>query len=197
MVYWNCFGVGSQFRLANPSCASHRQCHSSFTVLQSFCIYRDFDVKIFKISRTIGTVQQMLTKNVFLKDYFVISTIYPWYYKHSTIIWSYWSFFPLFSWKTFVEKNCTWQSVCITCFTMSHDRDFTFFTEHYRNSNPSSLWKIPDIEDSWKLLRKFCIFCIITRLNGYLYQCIHFPTCFNMLYVPVHPWRWFTKTGTW
>lgn len=78
-MYWNCFGVewGSKFRIANPEWASHWQCHSLFTVLHSFCIYRDFDVNIFKISRTIGTVQQMLTKNVFLKDYFVISTIYP------------------------------------------------------------------------------------------------------------------------
>lgn len=67
-MYWNCFGVewGSKFRIGNPEWDSHRQCHSSFTVLQSFCIYKDFDVKIFKISRTIGTVLQMLTKNVFL-----------------------------------------------------------------------------------------------------------------------------------
>lgn len=65
-MYWNCFGVewGSKFRIANPEWDSHRQCHSSFTVLQSFFIYRDFDVNIFKISRTIGTVPKTLTKNI-------------------------------------------------------------------------------------------------------------------------------------
>lgn len=72
MVYWNCFKVewGSKFRIPNPELASHRQCHSSFTVLQSFLIYREFDVKIFKISRTIGTVPKMLTKNIFLTRLF-------------------------------------------------------------------------------------------------------------------------------
>lgn len=47
--------------------------------------------------------------------------IHLWYYEHSLIIWSYGSFVDIsgrwiFSWKTFLKKNCTWQSDCITCF---------------------------------------------------------------------------------
>lgn len=55
---------------------------------------------------------------------------------------------------------------------MSHDRDFTLFTELYINSNPSSIWKIPENYREIELCKFICKLCTTTRLNGDLYTCI-------------------------
>lgn len=82
----------------------------------------------------------------------------------------------IFSWRTFLEKNCTWQSDYITCILaathMSHDRDFNLFTELYINSNPSSIWKIPENYREIELCKFICKLYTTTRLNGDLHTCI-------------------------
>lgn len=75
------------------------------------------------------------------------------------------------SWRKNVRDKVYASHVSQRQTRMSHDRDFTLFTEHYRNSNPSSIWKIPDLADSRKLprnrtLQVYMHVCTIIRLNG-------------------------------
>lgn len=140
---------------------------------------------------------KMLTKNIFLTRLFSyfhdlstnqlgfipdIMNYIQLYYLNDHL----WTFLDdgLFSWKTFLEKNCTWQSDGIRCFPAAN----TYVPRTWIHTLHRTLYKLKSVlslEDTCKLPRNRNVFCAI----------IHFPACFNILHVPVHLRQWFAKTA--
>lgn len=131
----------------------------------------------------------MLTKNIFLTRLFsyfhdlstnqlgfipdVMSILES--YDLTDHLWTFLDdgFFPENpSWRKIVRDKVTASHVSQRRTRMSHDRDFTLFTAFYINSNPPSIWKIPENYREIELCKFICKLCTTTRLNGDLYTCI-------------------------
>lgn len=131
----------------------------------------------------------MLTKNIFLTRFFsyfhdlstnqlgfipdIMNVLHS--YNLTDHLWTFLDdeFFPEKpSWRKIVRDKVTASHVSQRQTRMSHDHDFTLFTELYVNSNPSSLWKIPENYREIELCKFICKLCTTTRLNGDLFTCV-------------------------
>lgn len=170
-----------------PKLSRSDMCESYFDVLP---ICAEIDVrKLLFLGRLCRLNPKMLTKNIFLTRLFsylhdlstnqlgfipdIMNVLHS--YNLTDHMWTFLDdgFFPEKpSWRKIVRDKVTASHVSQRQTRMSHDHDFTLFTELYVNSNPSSLWKIPENYREIELCKFICKLCTTTRLNGDLFTCV-------------------------